>query len=219
MMRKFFFTGLLIILLFSATAQEKKASYNSIISPTVELQAGTHIALAYPEQDVQRHFMGNGSLLLGCDILLPQGMLTFCTGFKVGHHHYTASAYQMNAFFYGIPLLAGYEYLFPSQISIWGQVGLSFYKLGTYNLKLVGKTSGLPYQQQVEECLKNRWWHTADIEMGLGYQFHSNLSFRVSLCALIPFRSTKDNPYLIVANTIRPLMGLKMGLKWNILSR
>ena len=105
-MKKFCLLWFLLITFFVAQAQEKDSSYTSKISPTVELQAGTHIALAYPEQDVQRHFMGNGSLLLGCDILLPRGMLTFCTGFKVGHHHYTASAYQMNAFFYGIPMLA-----------------------------------------------------------------------------------------------------------------
>ena len=217
-MRKLCLLWLLIITFFAAQAQEKDSSYTSKISPTIELQGGTHLALAYPEHGVHRYFMGNGALSVGCDISLPQGLLVFGIGFKVWHHHYSTEAYQMNALFYGFPIFVGYQYVFPSQILISCKSGISFYKLGKYKMKVLGKTSGLPYQQQVEECLKDQGWIGADIEIGVGYQFHKNFSLNGSLYTLFPFSSI-DDCYVIVTNTIRPMMGLKVGLKWNILSR
>lgn len=198
--------------------QSESSITTHFATPTLEISAGSYLPF-YPSRyhnDVSLCFNGGSALLLGCDLRTEHGHISLTSGIRVGNHHYRNPYYEMNALFWSIPINLGYQYDIGSRLSIYGHAGILNLKVASAQLQICSKPENTTFQQQVDEELKNRDWGALQVETGMNWQFHCKLSLRVALFSDIPFASTWS-PYMVVAYTMRPILGLKIGLKWNVL--
>ena len=214
-MRKVLLFLICIACLLSVSAQEKnKKEY--VISPTIEASGSFNLAIYSKtnKAEMTKKLLYSAGALFGIDCAQKHGTLLFQTGLLVSNNDYSYNSVAFKSICLDVPFIIGYAYHINDTYSLSFSAGYIIKNLVKYDIGY-GWTG-----QTWSEPIEGRLIHGIYGAIGFAYRASPHFTLRIEPFFEYFFHGNNTQQFqggFFAENMAAPIIGLRMGLKYNIL--